>query len=86
MTIYDEWGEEKYTYLKENLKLDVDILWRVTLEEKGISASDIREKIQKEQEWKQYVPNYVYKYITENHIDKRIKQFLDEEQQAEEND
>lgn len=86
MTIYDEWGEEKYTYLKENLKLDVDVLWRVTLEEKGISASDIREKIQKEQEWKQYVPNYVYKYITENHIDKRIKQFLDEEQQAEEND
>lgn len=86
MTIYDEWGEEKYTYLKEKLKLDVDVLWRVTLEEKGISASDIREKIQKEQEWKQYVPNYVYKYITENHIDKRIKQFLDEEKQAEEND
>lgn len=84
MTIYDEWGEEKYTYLKEKLKLDVDVLWRVTLEEKGISASDIREKIQKGQEWKQYVPNYVYKYVTENHIDKRIKQFLDEEQQAKE--
>lgn len=79
MTIYDEWGEEKYQNLKNNLKLDVDVLWRVTLEEKGISASDIRKKIQKGQEWKKYVPEYVYKYITENHIDQRIKQFLDEE-------
>lgn len=79
MTIYDEWGEEKYKSLKEDLKLNVEVLWRVSLEDKGISASDVRKRIQEGKEWKQYVPNFVYKYIIENELDKRIKQFLDEE-------
>lgn len=79
MTIYDKWGEEKLKVLKEDLKLDVDVLWKVTLEEKGISASDIRKCIQEGKEWKQYVPNFVYKYIINNGLDKRIKEFLDEE-------
>lgn len=30
-------------------------------------------------EWKQFVPNFVYHYITEHNLDKRIKSFLDEE-------
>lgn len=79
MTIYDEWGEEKLNVLKNELKLDVEVLWRVTLKEKGISASDIRKCIQEGKEWKQYVPDFVYHYVTKHQIDKRIKQFLDEE-------
>lgn len=46
MTIYDEWGEEKLKSLQNDLKLDVEVLWRVTLENKGISASDVRKCIQ----------------------------------------
>lgn len=79
MTIYDEWGEEKLKSLREDLKLDVEVLWRVTLENKGLSASDIRKYIQKEKEWKQFVPNAVYNYITNHNLDKRIKEFLDKE-------
>ncbi len=79
MTIYDEWGEEKLKSLKEDLGLEVDVLWRVTLKEKGISASDIRKCIQEGKEWKQFVPNFVYNYIIENNLDKRIKNLLDEE-------
>lgn len=79
MTIYDEWGEEKLKSLKENLKLDVEVLWRVKIEDKGISASDVRKYIQEGKEWREFVPNAVYNYITTNNIDKRIKQFLDEE-------
>lgn len=79
MTIYDEWGEEKLKSLKENLKLDVEILWRVTLNEKGISASDVRKCMQEGKEWKQYVPHFVYQYITENNLDTRIKNLLDSE-------
>ena len=79
MTIYDEWGEEKLKSLREDLNLDVEVLWKVTLQEKGISASDIRKNIQEGKEWKQYVPEFVYKYLTENQLDKRIKKFLDEE-------
>ena len=79
MTIYDEWGEEKLKSLKEDLGLEVDVLWRVTLKEKGISASDIRKCIQEGKEWKQFVQNFVYNYIIENNLDKRIKNLLDEE-------
>ncbi len=49
--------------------------------EKEISASDIRKCIQEGKEWKQFVPNFVYNYIIEHNLDKRIKSFLDEELQ-----
>ena len=81
ITIYDEWGEEKFKYLKEDLNLDVEVLWKVKLEEKGISSSDLRKNIQQGKEWKQFVPNFVYQYITDNQLDIRIKQYLDEENQ-----
>lgn len=79
MTIYDEWGEEKLNSLQNELGLDVEVLWRVTLEEKGISSTDVRKCMQEGKEWKQYVPNAVYKYIKSNNLDVRIKEFLDEE-------
>lgn len=79
MTIYDEWGEEKLKSLQNDLKLNVEILWRVTLENKGISSSDVRKCIQEEKEWKQFVPKFVYHYIKEHSLDQRIKSFLDEE-------
>ena len=66
--------------LQEDLKLDVEVLWRVSLEDKGISASDIRKNIQEGKEWKQYVPNFVYNYMVENQLDKKIKALLDEEE------
>lgn len=31
ITIYDEWGEEKLKILQNDLKLDVEVLWRVSL-------------------------------------------------------
>ena len=79
MTIYDEWGEEKLKSLKYDLHLDVEVLWRVKIEDKGISASDIRKYIQEGKEWKQFVPSFVYEYIKKHNLDQRIKQFLDEE-------
>ena len=82
MTIYDEWGEEKLKSLQNDLKLDVEVLWRVTLENKGISASDVRKCIQEGKEWKQFVPKFVYHYIKENGLDQRIKSFLDEEKEV----
>lgn len=85
MTIYDEWGEEKRKSLKEDLGLEVEVLWKVTLEEKGISACDIRKYIQEGKQWKQYVPHFVYKYITEKGLDIRIKELLDADEQEGQN-
>lgn len=80
LTIYDEWGEEKLKTLRDDLGLDVEVLWKVTLEEKGISSSDVRKSIQLGEDFREYVPNAVYNYIKNNKLDVRIKEFLDEEE------
>ena len=51
----------------------MNILWRKTEEEKGITGSKVRELIATDQEWKQFVPKSVYHYLTENELDKRVK-------------
>ena len=71
MTIYDNWGEEKYKILSD-LGLDVSVLWRRDLSEKGISGSEIRTQIALGGEWASLVPKSVYKYLTENHLAERI--------------
>ena len=42
--MFDAWDEEKYKILR-SLDLDVNILWRKTEEEKGITGSKVRELI-----------------------------------------
>lgn len=79
MTIYDEWGREKYNTLSQNLGLDVKVLWEVPLDKKGISATDIRQAIYTGKEWKDMVPFSVYQYIVENGIDKRIRELIKQE-------
>ena len=72
MGLCDEWDEEKYKILR-SLGLKVEILWRKTLEEKGVTASWVRGCIAADQEWAHLVPKSVYAYLTENHLDERIK-------------
>ena len=72
MGLFDAWDEEKYKILR-SLDLQVEVLWRKPLEEKGISASWIRHCIATDEEWSQFVPKSVYSYLTENDLDKRIK-------------
>lgn len=72
MGICDEWDEEKCKILTA-LHLNVEILWRKTPQEKGITASWVRSCIATDQEWAHMVPKSVYSYIMENHLDERIK-------------
>ena len=72
MGMYDEWDEEKYKILR-SLGLNIDILWHKTLEEKGITGSWVRSCIATDQEWAHLVPKSVYRYLTENGLDKKIK-------------
>ena len=74
MTTYDEWGYEKRKKLEE-IGCDIEVLWDVPLEQKGISGSDVRERIVKGQEWKSYVPEFVFDYIVRNHLDEKLKSF-----------
>ena len=83
MTIFEPWGEEKERVLREELGLDVEILKRGTFEDKKANSTEIRGKIYRGEEWKDEVPNYVYQYITTNHLDERIKNILTEEHNKE---
>lgn len=78
MSIYEPWGEEKEKTLKA-LGLKVDVFQKGTFDEKENNSTSIREKIYHNEDWKDEVPNYVYKYITKNHLDKRISKFIEEE-------
>lgn len=72
ITIYDAWGRKKKEIL-ESLGCRVEVLWDVSSENKGISATDVRRLISEKKEWKSYVPKYVYNFIIENHLDQRIR-------------
>ncbi|MCI5223361.1 MAG: nicotinate-nucleotide adenylyltransferase [Candidatus Electrothrix sp. AR4] len=55
LTIYDEWGERKLALL-QSLGLTTEVLWRRTPATKGLSATDIREKIVAGDPWQHLVP------------------------------
>ena len=72
LTIYDRWGREKEEKLCA-MGCDVEVLWEVDPADKGLSGSDIRRLIRCGDDWAPYVPGFVYRYVTEKGIDKRIR-------------
>lgn len=71
MTIYDKWGEEKKRLL-ENIGCNVEVMWYRTDAERFTSGTEVREKIRSGESWKELVPPFVFRYITEHGIDERI--------------
>jgi len=72
LSIYDDWGRQKKKYL-ESLGLNVHVLWEVSLEEKGLNSSDIREAIIKGKPWEHLVPISVEKLMKDWNIVNRLK-------------
>ena len=72
VAIYDEWGEKKLDAFLKN-GLDTEVLWRRTVKEKGITATEIRNAIYHDKEWKHLVPNGTIRVIEECNIIDRIK-------------
>lgn len=73
MTIYDEWGVEKKKML-EKIGCNVEVMWQRDISEKVLSGTDVRSCIRDDMDWEQYVPQFVYRYIKQNCLDKKIKQ------------
>ena len=73
MTIYDEWGRSKKKML-EDIGCHVEVMWQRDISEKVLSGTDVRTCIRMNMDWKQYVPQFVYQYIQQNHLDDRIRQ------------
>jgi len=72
LTIYDDWGRQKKKFF-ESLGLKIHVLWEVSLENKGLSSSDIREAIIEDKPWEHFVPKSVAKLIREWDIHARLK-------------
>ncbi len=72
LTIYDDWGRQKKQYL-ESLGLRIHIMWEVTIENKGLSSSDIRKSMINGVSWEHLLPQSVVKLMKEWEIPLRLK-------------
>lgn len=71
VSIYDDWGRKKRdTFI--GLGLQTHVLWEVSPEQKGISASEIRSAIQLGQPWEHLVPPGVAKHLKDWNIASRL--------------
>ncbi len=73
LAIYDEWGTRKQQYFK-SLGLNTHVLRKVPLDKKGISGTDIRERIVTDQAWEHLVPPCVPVLIKQWNIRDRLKE------------
>lgn len=72
LTIYDEWGKQKLSYFHEQ-GLKTHVLWEVPREEKGISASEIRDLMINEKPWEHLAPLSVTRLMNEWGIPERLR-------------
>lgn len=66
--------EEAEAQLLLEMGMQVEVMWRKSPEEKGISGTDVRTLIALDEEWEEYVPKTVREYIRRKQIDQRIKE------------
>ncbi len=72
LTIYDGWGKKKLSYFEEQ-GLKTHVLWEVPLEQKGISAGEIRELMIDNEPWEHLVPLSVSALLNEWSFPDRIR-------------
>jgi nicotinamide-nucleotide adenylyltransferase len=72
LTIYDAWGERKLERFRK-LGLEVEVLWRRPIEEKGLHAAEIRRLMLQGEPWEHLVPNSTRELMELWDIPNRIK-------------
>jgi nicotinamide mononucleotide adenylyltransferase len=72
VSIYDDWGRKKRDTFT-SLGLNTHVLWEVTLDQKGLSGSDIRMAMVKNEPWEHLVPPPVARIIKQWDIPSRLK-------------
>ncbi|MBC8317735.1 MAG: nicotinate-nucleotide adenylyltransferase [Desulfobulbaceae bacterium] len=73
LTIYDEWGERKLAMF-EAFGLRTHILWRRLQDQKGLTSTDIRQRIAEGKQWQHMVPPAVARLIVEWRLAERLRQ------------
>jgi nicotinamide mononucleotide adenylyltransferase len=72
LTIYDDWGRRKLNYF-QSLGLKTHVLWEVPPEKKGISGSDIRNRMLCSEPWEHMVPQSVSILMKKWNIPSRLR-------------
>jgi nicotinamide-nucleotide adenylyltransferase len=72
LTIYDEWGERKVELLK-GAGLRTEVMWRRPLEQKGICASDVRNRMTEGRLWEHLVPEATARLMRLWRIPERLR-------------
>ena len=72
LTIYDDWGRRKRQYFN-SLNLNVEILWDIPKEEKGISGTHVRELMLQSLPWESLVPQGVADLLKKWGIPERLR-------------
>lgn len=73
LTIYDQWGERKLEILNRQ-GLQTEVMWVRDNSTRITSGTQVRQLIAENKEWQHLVPKAVYRYITENGLDSKIRQ------------
>ncbi len=72
LTIYDDWGKKKLAYF-HSLGLNTHVLREVPIEEKGISATDIRARMIQGEPWIHLVPQSVALLLNRWNVADRLR-------------
>lgn len=77
MSICGDWDREKLQILT-SLGLKTEILWERSVEERGITGTELRSIIALDGAWRQYMPKAAAEYLTEHGIVERIRKLCSE--------
>lgn len=72
LSIYDEWGQRKLEYFR-SLNLATHLLREVPKEQKGLSSTDIRQRMARDEGWEELVPPPVARLMKEWDIPARLR-------------
>jgi len=72
LTIYDEWGKKKLEMF-QSLGLKTEIMWERSIEEKGLTGTEIRRRIVSGIAWKHLIPPSTHMLLRKWGILKRLR-------------
>jgi cytidyltransferase-like protein len=77
VTVYDTWGEHKLKTLQD-LGVNVDLMWRRTMDERLTSGTEVRTLIANDGEWESLIPKSTVEYLRNWKLIERVKSLCKE--------
>lgn len=72
LTIYDDWGRKKLE-LFQSRGLKTEVMWEKTIERKGLTGAEIRNRMANNEPWEHLVPEGVARLLTEWNVPDLLK-------------